>query len=258
MALDTRLTPRRIDALLRVALNVRRASMCRPGVRLMDKVYKTVTKSINPLKLDLAEQKMASTVYCYCSRGACRSARPSWRRRSSRAITRGSKLADALETWARSTRRASPSGAGRRGARAAARRPAALPAGRWQVRAARNPRTRGVGGVAKEVTVVGGGGEIPSAARKPRSITYVDNVRTSTTPARAYPRAQKKGPIHARLTCAHPITTGFAHQQDRFGLLPPPRLLPAPLPSPRTCPGPWPLLLPPRPPLPPPLLPAPL
>ena len=62
MALDTRLTPRRIDALLRVALNVRRASMCRPGVRLMDKVYKTVTKS-NPLKLDLAEQKMASTVY---------------------------------------------------------------------------------------------------------------------------------------------------------------------------------------------------
>ena len=139
MALDTRLTPRRIDALLRVALNVRRASMCRPGVRLMDKVYKTVTKSINPLKLDLAEQKMASTVYYYCSRGACRSARPSWRRRSSRAITRGSKLADALETWARSTRRASPSGAGRRGARAAARRPAALPAGRCGRRGTRGP-----------------------------------------------------------------------------------------------------------------------
>ena len=38
------------------------ASICRSGVRLLDKVYKTVTKS-NPLKLDMAEQKMASTVY---------------------------------------------------------------------------------------------------------------------------------------------------------------------------------------------------
>ena len=36
--------------------------LCRSGVKLLDKVYKTVTKT-NPLKLDLAEQKMASTVY---------------------------------------------------------------------------------------------------------------------------------------------------------------------------------------------------
>jgi hypothetical protein len=32
------------------------ATLCRSGVRLLDKVYKTVTKS-NPLKLDVAEQK---------------------------------------------------------------------------------------------------------------------------------------------------------------------------------------------------------
>ena len=38
------------------------ATICRSGVRLLDKVYKTVTKT-NPLKLDLAEHKMASTVY---------------------------------------------------------------------------------------------------------------------------------------------------------------------------------------------------
>ena len=38
------------------------AALCRSGVRLLDKVYKTVTKS-NPLKLDMAEQKMATTVY---------------------------------------------------------------------------------------------------------------------------------------------------------------------------------------------------
>ena len=38
------------------------AAICRSGVRFLDKVYKTVTKS-NPLKLDLAEQKMATTVY---------------------------------------------------------------------------------------------------------------------------------------------------------------------------------------------------
>ena len=38
------------------------ATMCRSGVRLLDKVYKTVTKS-NPLKLDMAEQKMATTIY---------------------------------------------------------------------------------------------------------------------------------------------------------------------------------------------------
>ena len=38
------------------------ATICRSGVRLLDKVYKTVTKT-NPLKLDLAERKMASTVY---------------------------------------------------------------------------------------------------------------------------------------------------------------------------------------------------
>ena len=38
------------------------ATICRSGVRLLDKVYKTVTKS-NPLKLDAAEQKMATTVY---------------------------------------------------------------------------------------------------------------------------------------------------------------------------------------------------
>ena len=38
------------------------AAMCRSGVRLLDKVYKTVTKS-NPLKLDMAERKMATTIY---------------------------------------------------------------------------------------------------------------------------------------------------------------------------------------------------
>jgi len=38
------------------------AVLCRSGVRLLDKVYKTVTKS-NPLKLDVAEQKMATTIY---------------------------------------------------------------------------------------------------------------------------------------------------------------------------------------------------
>ena len=38
------------------------AALCRSGVRLLDKVYKTVTKS-NPLKLDMAEQKMATTIY---------------------------------------------------------------------------------------------------------------------------------------------------------------------------------------------------
>ena len=40
--------------------------MCRSGVRLLDKVYKTVYKTVtksNPLKLDMAEQKMATTVY---------------------------------------------------------------------------------------------------------------------------------------------------------------------------------------------------
>ena len=38
------------------------AYICRSGVRLLDKVYKTVTKT-NPLKLDQAEHKMASTIY---------------------------------------------------------------------------------------------------------------------------------------------------------------------------------------------------
>ena len=97
----------------------------------------------------------------------------------------------------------------------------------------------------------GGGGKYPLQLRKPRSITYAP-----TTPA--LPPRPKEGTYERPLDVAHPITTGFAHQQDQFGLLPPPRLLPAPLPSPRTCPGPWLLLLPPRPPLPPPLLPAPL
>ena len=36
--------------------------LCRSGVKLLDKVYKTVTKT-NPLKLDQAEHKMATTVY---------------------------------------------------------------------------------------------------------------------------------------------------------------------------------------------------
>jgi hypothetical protein len=38
------------------------AAICRSGVRLLDKAYKTVTKS-NPLKLDMAERKMATTIY---------------------------------------------------------------------------------------------------------------------------------------------------------------------------------------------------
>ncbi|KOO30922.1 hypothetical protein Ctob_016205 [Chrysochromulina tobinii] len=38
------------------------AAMCRSGVRLLSKVYKTVTMS-NPLKLDMAEQRMATTIY---------------------------------------------------------------------------------------------------------------------------------------------------------------------------------------------------
>ena len=81
-----------------------------------------------------------------------------------------------------------PRGAG--GGPPAPGRPALRPGGAGGAEPADYPRT-GVGGAAKEVTVVGGGGEIPSAARKPRSITYVDNVRTSAPP-RALTHAPKR------------------------------------------------------------------
>jgi hypothetical protein len=63
------------------------AALCRSGVRLLDKVYKTVTKS-NPLKLDMAEQKMATTVYF--SGGMSLDQTKLAARRCSRATTRSS------------------------------------------------------------------------------------------------------------------------------------------------------------------------
>jgi hypothetical protein len=66
------------------------AALCRSGVRLLDKVYKTVTKS-NPLKLDMAEQKMATTVYFSGGMSLDQTTtRRSSPRRCSRATTRSS------------------------------------------------------------------------------------------------------------------------------------------------------------------------